>query len=145
MVMIMGQSRIFLGMAKDGLIPSVFKKVNPLTGVPTKNLIILCVLIASVASFTPINKLADMTSFGTLFAFTMVCIAVWILRKREPDLPRNFKVPALPVIASLGIVINIYLMLNLSVGAQLLSLSWLGIGVLIYFLYSRRNSKLHNN
>ena len=110
MVMIMGQSRIFLGMAKDGLIPSVFKKVNPLTGVPTKNLIILCVLIASVASFTPINKLADMTSFGTLFAFTMVCIAVWILRKREPDLPRNFKVPALPVIASLGIVINIYLM-----------------------------------
>ena len=111
----------------------------------TKNLIILCVLIASVASFTPINKLADMTSFGTLFAFTMVCIAVWILRKREPDLPRNFKVPALPVIASLGIVINIYLMLNLSVGAQLLSLSWLGIGVLIYFLYSRRNSKLHNN
>ena len=90
MVMIMGQSRIFLGMAKDGLIPSVFKKVNPLTGVPTKNLIILCVLIASVASFTPINKLADMTSFGTLFAFTMVCIAVWILRKREPDLPRNF-------------------------------------------------------
>ena len=145
MVMIMGQSRIFLGMAKDGLIPSVFKKVNPLTGVPTKNLIILCVLIASVASFTPINKLADMTSFGTLFAFTMVCIAVWILRKREPDLPRNFKVPALPVIASLGIVINIYLMHNLSVGAQLLSLSWLGIGVLIYFLYSRRNSKLHNN
>lgn len=145
MVMIMGQSRIFLGMAKDGLIPSVFKKVNPLTGVPTKNLMILCFLIASVASFTPINKLADMTSFGTLFAFTMVCIAVWILRKKEPDLPRNFKVPALPVIASLGIVINIYLMLNLSVGAQLLSLSWLGIGVLIYFLYSRRNSKLHNN
>jgi basic amino acid/polyamine antiporter, APA family len=144
MVMIMGQSRIFLGMAKDGLIPSVFKKVNPLTGVPTKNLIILCVLIAAIASFTPINKLADMTSFGTLFAFTMVCIAVWILRKKEPDLPRNFKVPALPVIASLGIVINIYLMLNLSVGAQLLSLSWLGIGVLIYFLYSRRNSKLHN-
>jgi basic amino acid/polyamine antiporter, APA family len=144
MVMIMGQSRIFLGMAKDGLIPSVFKKVNPLTGVPTKNLIILCVLIAAIASFTPINKLADMTSFGTLFAFTMVCIAVWILRIKEPDLPRNFKVPALPVIASLGIVINIYLMLNLSVGAQLLSLSWLGIGVLIYFLYSRRNSKLHN-
>jgi APA family basic amino acid/polyamine antiporter len=132
-------------MAKDGLIPSVFKKVNPLTGVPTKNLMILCFLIASVASFTPINKLADMTSFGTLFAFTMVCIAVWILRKKEPDLPRNFKVPALPVIASLGIVINIYLMLNLSIGAQLLSVSWLGIGVLIYFLYSRRNSKLHNN
>jgi basic amino acid/polyamine antiporter, APA family len=145
MVMIMGQSRIFLGMAKDGLIPSVFSKVNPVTGVPSKNLIILCVLIASVASFTPINKLADMTSFGTLFAFTMVCVAVWILRKREPDLPRNFKVPALPVIATLGIIINVYLMINLSIGAQLLSLSWLGLGIIIYFLYSRQNSKLHKS
>lgn len=144
MVMIMGQSRIFLGMAKDGLIPSVFSKVNPVTGVPSKNLTILCVIIATVASFTPINKLADMTSFGTLFAFTMVCIAVWVLRKREPDLPRNFRVPALPVIAVCGILINTYLMINLSVGAQLLSLSWLGLGVIIYFLYSRQHSKLHN-
>jgi basic amino acid/polyamine antiporter, APA family len=144
MVMIMGQSRIFLGMAKDGLIPKVFSKVNPLSGVPDKNLQILCILIASVAAFTPINKLADMTSFGTLFAFTMVCIAVWILRKREPNLQRNFKVPALPVIATLGIGINIYLMINLSIGAQLLSLSWLGLGVIIYFLYSRKNSKLNN-
>ncbi len=144
MVMIMGQSRIFLGMAKDGLIPKVFSKVNSATGVPSKNLTILCVIIASVAAFTPINKLADMTSFGTLFAFTMVCVAVWILRKKEPDLPRNFKVPALPVIATLGIIINIYLMINLSISAQLLSLSWLAIGVIIYFLYSQRNSKLNN-
>jgi basic amino acid/polyamine antiporter, APA family len=144
MVMIMGQSRIFLGMAKDGLIPSIFSKVNPATGVPSKNLMILCVLIASVAAFTPINKLADMTSFGTLFAFTMVCIAVWILRKREPDLKRDFKVPALPVIATCGILINIYLMFNLSSSAQLLSLGWLAIGMVIYFLYSKRNSKLEN-
>jgi APA family basic amino acid/polyamine antiporter len=144
MVMIMGQSRIFLGMAKDGLIPPVFSKVNPETGVPSKNLMILCVLIASVAAFTPINKLADMTSFGTLFAFTMVCIAVWILRKREPNLKRDFKVPALPVIATLGILINTYLMFNLSSSAQLLSLGWLAIGMVIYFLYSKRNSKLEN-
>jgi basic amino acid/polyamine antiporter, APA family len=145
MVMIMGQSRIFLGMAKDGLIPKVFSKVNPLTGVPTKNLMILCVLIASVAAFTPINKLADMTSFGTLFAFTMVCVAVWILRVKEPNLTRTFKVPALPVMASCGILINIYLMINLSIGAQLLSLGWLAIGVVIYFLYSQKNSKLNNS
>jgi len=143
MVMIMGQSRIFLGMAKDGLIPSVFRKVNPITGTPSKNLMILGVVIATVAAFTPINKLADMTSFGTLFAFTMVCIAVWILRVREPNLQRNFKVPALPLIAICGILINIYLMINLSIEAQLLSLSWLGIGVLIYFLYSMKNSKLN--
>jgi basic amino acid/polyamine antiporter, APA family len=143
MVMIMGQSRIFLGMAKDGLIPKVFSKVNPISGVPQKNLTILCVIIAMVASLTPINKLADMTSFGTLFAFTMVCIAVWVLRNKEPNLPRNFKVPALPVIATLGILINIYLMINLSKEAQLLSLGWLVIGVVIYFLYSRQHSKLN--
>lgn len=144
MVMIMGQSRIFLGMAKDGLIPSVFKKVNPQSGAPTKNLMILGGVIASVAAFTPINRLADMTSFGTLFAFTMVCVAVWILRVKEPNLQRNFKVPALPLIAICGILINVYLMINLSIQAQLLSLSWLGIGVLIYFIYSRKNSKLND-
>jgi len=83
MVMIMGQSRIFLGMSKDGLIPPVFSKIHVVSGTPKTNLMILGVVIAIVAAFTPINKLADMTSFGTLFAFTMVCIAVWILRKNN--------------------------------------------------------------
>ncbi len=144
MVMIMGQSRIFLGMAKDGLIPKVFSRINPISGTPQRNLIILGVVIATVAAFTPINKLADMTSFGTLFAFMMVCIAVWVLRVKEPNLPRTFRVPALPLIAVCGILINIYLMINLSVDAQLLSLSWLAIGIVIYFLYSRRKSHLNH-
>jgi APA family basic amino acid/polyamine antiporter len=85
-----------------------------------------------------------MTSFGTLFAFLMVCIAVWVLRVKQPDLPRTFKVPALPLIAILGILINIYLMWNLSLDAQLLSLSWLAIGIVIYFLYGRRKSNLNH-
>jgi APA family basic amino acid/polyamine antiporter len=144
MVMIMGQSRIFLGMSKDGLIPKVFSKINPVSGTPTRNLYILGTVIAIVAAFTPINKLADMTSFGTLFAFLMVCIAVWVLRVKQPNLPRTFKVPALPVIAVLGILINIYLMWNLSIDAQLLSLSWLALGIAIYFLYSRRKSNLNH-
>lgn len=144
MVMIMGQSRIFLGMSKDGLLPSVFSRINPLTGTPQRNLYILGVVIAVVAAFTPINKLADMTSFGTLFAFLMVCIAVWVLRVKQPDLPRSFRVPALPVIAVSGILINIYLMWNLSFDAQLLSLSWLAIGIVIYFAYSRRKSNLNH-
>jgi APA family basic amino acid/polyamine antiporter len=142
MVMIMGQSRIFLGMSKDGLIPKVFSKINPISGTPKTNLIILGVIIATVAAFTPINKLADMTSFGTLFAFTMVCIAVWILRVKQPHLERTFKVPALPVIAICGICINTYLMINLSKDAQMLSLGWLAIGVVVYFLYGKRNAKL---
>lgn len=144
MVMIMGQSRIFLGMSKDGLIPATFSKVNPLTGVPTKNLVILGIVISVIASLTPINDLAHMTSFGTLFAFTMVCVAVWVLRVKEPNLQRNFKVPALPVIACLGIAINVYLIINLSKEAQMYSLSWLVIGFIIYFLYSKKHSKLQN-
>ncbi len=144
MVMIMGQSRIFLGMSKDGLIPPVFSKIHPISGTPKRNLMILGGFIAVVAAFTPINKLADMTSFGTLFAFTMVCIAVWILRVKQPELVRTFKVPFLPVIAICGIAINIYLMINLSVDAQLLSLSWLVVGVLVYFSYGKRKSKLGN-
>jgi APA family basic amino acid/polyamine antiporter len=143
MVMIMGQSRIFLGMSKDGLIPKMFSDLHPVKKTPAKSLMILGIVIATVAAFTPISKLADMTSFGTLFAFTMVCIAVWILRKKQPDLPRNFKVPALPVIATLGIAINLYLIWNLSHEAKYLSMGWLAIGVVIYFTYSLRNSKLH--
>ena len=142
MVMIMGQSRIFLGMSKDGLIPQVFSKINPISGTPKTNLMILGGIIAIVAAFTPINKLADMTSFGTLFAFTMVCVAVWILRIKQPNIERTFKVPALPVIAVCGILINTYLMINLSKDAQMLSLGWLAIGVVVYFLYGKRNAKL---
>ncbi|WP_311136904.1 APC family permease [Chryseobacterium luquanense] len=144
MVMIMGQSRIFLGMSKDGLIPATFSKVNPVSGVPRKNLMILGAVIAIVASLTPINELAHMTSFGTLFAFTMVCVAVWVLRVKEPNLVRSFRVPALPVIACLGIAINVYLIFNLSIEAQKYSFGWLIIGFIIYFLYSKRNSKLQN-
>ncbi|WP_396140865.1 APC family permease [Flavobacterium sp.] len=142
MVMIMGQSRIFLGMSKDGLIPQVFSRINPISGTPKTNLMILGGVIAVVAAFTPINKLADMTSFGTLFAFTMVCVAVWILRVKQPNIERTFKVPALPVIAVCGILINTYLMINLSRDAQMLSLGWLAIGVVVYFLYGKRNAKL---
>ena len=85
-----------------------------------------------------------MTSFGTLFAFTMVCVAVWVLRVKQPNLKRNFKVPALPLIACLGILINVYLIINLSKEAQTYSFIWLLLGFAIYFLYSKRHSKLQN-
>lgn len=91
MVMIMGQSRIFLGMSKDGLIPKMFSDVHPIRKTPAKSLMLLGVIIATVAAFTPISKLADMTSFGTLFAFTMVCVAVWILRKKRAEYAKNLQ------------------------------------------------------
>ena len=142
MVMMMGQSRIFLGMSKDGLIPKMFSELNSKTKTPTKNIMLLGGVIATVASLTPISKLADMCSFGTLFAFTMVCIGVWVLRVKSPNLERTFKVPALPLIASCGIVINTYLMFKLSHDAKLMSIIWLGFGLVIYFLYSRNHSRL---
>jgi APA family basic amino acid/polyamine antiporter len=142
MVMLLGQSRIFMGMSKDGLIPAFFSDLHSKNKTPYKSNILIGAIVALVAGFTPISTLADMTSFGTLFAFTMVCAAVWLLRVKEPNLQRNFKVPALPVIAMLGIGINIFLMSQLNLHAIQLSGVWLVLGVLIYFLHSKQNSKL---
>ncbi len=144
MVMMMGQSRIFMGMSKDGLIPKFFGELHPKTKTPSKGIILLGIVVAFVAAFTPISTLADMTSFGTLFAFTLVCIAVWIMRKREPNLERTFKVPAYKVIVILGVFINIYLILNLSAHALELSAFWLILGIFVYIFYGRKNSHLNN-
>lgn len=143
MVMMMGQSRIFMGMAKDGLIPKFFQEVHPTRKTPIKNLLLIGLVVALVSAFTPISSLAHMTSFGTLFAFTMVCIAVWVLRVKDPQLKRGFKVPAVPLVAGSGILINCYLMYQLSPEAKLYSTIWLLIGFVVYFVYSIKNSKLH--
>lgn len=144
MVMMMGQSRIFIGMSKDGLIPKFFGELHPKTKTPYKGIILLGIVVAFVAAFTPISTLADMTSFGTLFAFTLVCIAVWVMRKKEPNLERTFKVPAYKVIVALGVFINIYLIINLSAHALELSAGWLVLGIIVYAFYGRKNSHLNN-
>ncbi|WP_284460104.1 amino acid permease, partial [Chryseobacterium sp.] len=143
-VMMMGQSRIFIGMAKDGLIPRFFGELHPKTKTPYKGIILLGIIVALIAAFTPISTLADMTSFGTLFAFTLVCIAVWVMRKKEPDLIRPFKVPAYKIVVALGVFINIYLIFNLSAHALELSAVWLFLGGVVYFSYGKSNSKLNN-
>ncbi len=144
MVMMMGQSRIFMGMAKDGLIPKFFGELHPTTKTPYKGIILLGLIVATVSALTPISTLAHMTSFGTLFAFTMVCIAVWIMRKKQPNLERPFKVPAYKLIVILGVLTNIGLIITLDKLALLLSGFWLVLGLIVYFAYSKRNSKLNN-
>ncbi len=144
MVMIMGQSRIFMGMSKDGLIPKFFGEVNPRTQTPVKGIVLLGCVVSVVASMTPISTLAHMTSFGTLFAFTMVCIAVWVLRRKEPNLIRPFKVPFVNVIVACGVLINIYLIITLDKLALQLSFIWVVLGIIVYFLYSKKHSKLQN-
>ena len=143
LVMMLGQTRVFLGMAKDGLMPSFFRQIHPTFQTPWKSTLLVGLVVSLVASFTPIGVLSDMTSFGTLFAFAMVCLAVLILRQREPNRDRPFKTPALMLIAPLGIITNVALMSLLDSKAQQFALIWMAIGLVVYFIYSRNKSNLN--
>jgi basic amino acid/polyamine antiporter, APA family len=143
LVMMLGQTRVFLGMSKDGLLPKFFSKIHPNFQTPWKSTILVGLVVSLVASFTPIGVLSDMTSFGTLFAFAMVCLAVLILRQREPNRDRPFKTPALMLIAPLGIITNVALMSLLDSKAQQFALVWMALGLIVYFIYSRNKSNLN--
>jgi basic amino acid/polyamine antiporter, APA family len=143
LVMMLGQTRVFLGMAKDGLLPGFFRQIHPNFQTPWKSTILVGLVVSLVASFTPIGVLSDMTSFGTLFAFAMVCLAVLILRQREPNRDRPFKTPALMLIAPAGIITNVALMSLLDSKAQQFALIWMVIGLVVYFIYSRNKSNLN--
>jgi APA family basic amino acid/polyamine antiporter len=144
MVMMLGQTRIFLGMAKDGLLPKqLFASIHPQFKTPFKSTILVGAIISIIAALTPIDKVSEMCSMGTLLAFSMVCLAVWILRVREPHLERPYKTPYLPIIATLGIAANILLMLQVRKGTWYTFIAWGILGILVYFLYSRKRSNLH--
>ncbi len=144
LVMMLGQTRVFLGMAKDGLLPDFFKQIHPTFQTPWKSTILVGLLVSLVASFTPIGVLGDMTSFGTLFAFAMVCLAVLILRIKDPKRDRPFRTPALMIIAPLGIFTNFYLMSRLDSKAQQFATGWMVLGLVVYFIYSQGKSKLND-
>jgi APA family basic amino acid/polyamine antiporter len=144
LVMMLGQTRVFLGMSKDGLLPGFFRQIHTTFQTPWKSTILVGFVVSVVASFTPIGVLSDMTSFGTLFAFAMVCLAVLILRFREPNRERPFKTPMLMLIAPLGIITNFALMALLDSKAQQFAMLWMGLGLLVYFVYSRNKSKLND-
>ncbi|TWI77914.1 APA family basic amino acid/polyamine antiporter [Lacibacter cauensis] len=144
LVMLLSQTRIFLNMAKDGLLPAkLFGAIHPHFKTPWKSTILLGFLSSVIAAFTPIEKATKMTSIGTLFAFAMICLAVLILRKTQPALHRPFRVKYLPVIALTGFVFNLLLMFSLDQSTWLRLLVWSFSGVLIYFLYSAKHSKLN--
>jgi APA family basic amino acid/polyamine antiporter len=144
LVMMLGQTRIFLGMAKDGLLPKgLFGAIHPVFKTPYKSTIVVGACIAIVAAFTPINKVSEMCSMGTLLAFAMVCGAVWLLRIKEPDLERPYKTPMLPVVATLGMGFNLFLMSKVRHETWVAFVIWGSIGILVYFLYSRQASNLN--
>jgi len=142
LVMLLGQSRVFYSMSRDGLVPKVFSEVHPVYKTPYKSNWLFFVFTALFAAFLPDDIVGEMTSIGTLFAFMLVCAGVWIMRVRRPDLERGFTVPMLPVVAILGIVVCGAMIYGLGWETWLRLIVWLIIGMFIYFGYSVKHSKL---
>ncbi|HRF22751.1 MAG: amino acid permease [Chitinophagaceae bacterium] len=144
LVMLMGQSRVFFSMSKDGLIPKIFSSVNPKTQTPAKSNLLFMVFVSAFAAFVPARVVGEMTSIGTLFAFILVCVGILVMRKKMPELPRAFKTPFVPVVPILGIGVCLFMMVFLPMDTWIRLLVWMLIGLDIYLVYGARNSHLGN-
>lgn len=141
LVMLLGQSRVFYTMSKDGLLPKIFSDLSK-RATPWKSNLIFMVFISIFAGFVPISDLGHMVSIGTLFAFTLVCIGILVLRKTMPDAHRPFKVPLVPLVPILGIIVCLLLMTALPAESWERLAIWMAAGIIIYFLYGRKHSKV---
>jgi len=140
--MLLGQSRVFYSMSRDGLLPAWASKIHPRFRTPYLSSIVVGVCVAVFAALIPIDMLGELVSIGTLLAFVIVCAGVWVLRKKRPDLPRPFRTPWVPVVPILGIAVCGYLMRSLPLGTWLRLIIWLVIGMFIYFGYGRHHSRV---
>jgi basic amino acid/polyamine antiporter, APA family len=138
----LGQPRIFFSMARDGLLPPSFAKVHPRYKTPANTTILTGLVVAFFAAFMNIDEMVDLTNIGTLFAFTLVCLGIIVLRVKEPERHRAFRTPFFPFVPILGICACIFLMTGLPAITWERFFIWLAIGAVIYFLYSRRHSHL---
>ena len=141
LVLMLGQSRVFFAMSRDGLLPRGFARLGS-RGTPVKITLTIGVFCAVLAGFFPADELESMVNIGTLFAFVLVAVGTVYLRRRRPDLPRSFTVKALPLVATLAVISCLWLMLNLTVETWIRFIVWMVLGVVIFFVYSRRNSVL---
>ncbi len=142
LVMLMGQSRIFYTMSNDGLIPKAFGVLHPKFKTPYKANWILFVFVGLFAAFVPGSVAGDLTSFGTLFAFVLVSAGVWIMRNKAPHIERPFRTPAVPIVSTLGVLICAGMIVALDQQTLTVAMAWMLIGLAIYFLYSKKRSKL---
>jgi APA family basic amino acid/polyamine antiporter len=142
LVMLLGQSRVFYSMSHDGLVPKIFSEVHPRYRTPYKSNMVFFVFTGLFAAFIPEDIVGEMTSIGTLFAFILVCAGVWIMRVKRPDIERAFKVRAVPLVATSGILICGAMIYGLGWTNWMRLLVWLVIGLTIYFAYGKRHSRL---
>jgi APA family basic amino acid/polyamine antiporter len=142
LVLYFGLTRILFAISRDGLLPPFFSHINKKTSSPVRVILLAGLVMASIAALTPLNEIVELTNIGTLGAFTVVCAGVAILRYTKPDLPRPFRTPFSPVVPVLGITSCIYLMTHLSGDTWTRFSIWLTAGLVIYFTYSYRHSKL---
>lgn len=145
LVMLMGQSRVFYSMSNDGLLPRFFGDIHKKFRTPWKTNIFFMVFVSIFAGFVPIKDLGHMVSIGTLFAFSLVCLGILIMRKKMPDAVRSFKVPLVPFVPIAGIAVCFYLMYSLPPESWLRLLGWMTLGVIIYFAYGKNKSKLNKS
>ena len=143
LVMLLGQSRVFYSMANDGLLPRLFSDVHAKFGTPYKCNIVLFFFVGAFAGFVPGSLAGDLTSIGTLFAFVLVCIGVWMMRSLQPTLARPFRTPLVPLVPILGVIVCGGMIVSLDIHTQLTALGWLVLGLLVYFSYGRTHSKLN--
>jgi APA family basic amino acid/polyamine antiporter len=143
LVMLMGQPRIFYSMSRDGLLPAVFGKVHPRFRTPYVTTIVTGTVAALVAGFFPIGLLGELVSIGTLLAFVIVCAGIIVLRRTRPDIPRPFRTPLVPLVPILGILICFGMMAFLPLDTWYRLLVWMAIGIVIYFAYGKKHSRLN--
>ena len=142
LVMLMGQSRVFYTMAKDGLLPKFFSSIHKKFSTPWKTNLFFMVFVSLFAGFVPVSDLGHMVSIGTLFAFVLVCIGIMVLRKSLPDAIRPFRTPFVPAVPIIGILVCVYLMYSLPAESWYRLAIWMAIGIVIYFAYGKKHSKV---
>jgi APA family basic amino acid/polyamine antiporter len=142
LVMLLGQSRVFYSMSRDGLLWPWAGKIHPRFRTPYISSMVVGLFVAILATLVPLNVLDQMTSVGTLLAFVLVSAGVWVMRRTHPDLPRPFKTPLVPLVPILAILFSGVLIVTLSPATQIRLVVWLLIGFVIYFSYGRKHSKV---
>ncbi|PRY51605.1 amino acid/polyamine/organocation transporter (APC superfamily) [Arcticibacter pallidicorallinus] len=140
LVMLLGQSRVFFSMSRDGLVPKIFSEVHPKYQTPYKSNLIFLVFVGLFAAFVPGDVVGDMTSIGTLFAFVLVCIGVIVMRRTDPHTPRAFKTPGMPYLPIIGALACLLMMIGLGKHNWERLIIWMALGFVIYFAYSVKHS-----